>query len=192
MMDPLSPLGRSPELMNRQETVLLVVDLQERLLSTHPHAARTVWNARRLVDGATALDVPILATEQVPEKLGPTSAVLAEKIGTPIAKTAFSAAPSVLDSLQGGQVRHVLLVGIETHVCIAQTALDLIAEGFLPKIAVDAVGSRFAQDHEVALRRLEASDVGLTSTEAALFEWCETADDPAFRTISALAKETCG
>ncbi len=183
-----TPIGRSPELMNREETVLLVVDLQDRLLGVQPDAQRIVWNTGRLVDGATVLGVPILATEQVPEKLGPTSHAIADKIGTVIAKKAFSAAPSILESLQGGHVRHVLLVGIETHVCIAQTALDLVAEGFEPKIAVDAVGSRFAIDREVALKRLEASGVGLTTTEAALFEWCESAENPAFRAISALAK----
>jgi nicotinamidase-related amidase len=84
----------------------------------------------------------------------------------------------------------IMLCGIETHVCVMQTALDLAAAGFEPYVAVDAVGSRYAIDYEFALRRMEASGVILTTTEAAMFEWCRTADRPEFKKISALAKES--
>jgi nicotinamidase-related amidase len=79
--------------------------------------------------------------------------------------------------------------GIETHVCILQTGLDLAAAGFEPYVAVDAVGARHAVDHETALRRMEAAGVILTTTEMAMFEWCRTAGTPEFKTISGLAKE---
>jgi isochorismate hydrolase len=83
----------------------------------------------------------------------------------------------------------VLLCGIETHVCVGQTALDLLAAGFRVYIAVDAVAARSTLDHETALRRMESSGAVLTTTEAALFEWCIRAGTPEFRQISALAKE---
>lgn len=189
---PSDRLTRSPALVCRDDSALLVVDVQERLLTAQPDAERIVWNTRRLIDGATALGVAVCVTEQVPEKLGPTVAQLAERLPDPFTKTAFSAAAcdTLFDAWRGAGVRHVILAGIETHVCVAQTAFDLLAEGFEPLVAVDAVGSRFETDHRVALRRMESAAVGLTTTEAILFEWCETADDPAFRTISALAKET--
>ena len=184
-------LSRSPLLMNRAESALLVVDIQERLLPVQPEGPRVVWNARRLIDGATALDVRIAVTEHVPAKMGPTAPLLAERLPTPHTKAAFSgvACEELVRGWQDAGVRHVVLVGFETHVCIAQTALDLLSAGFEPKVVVDAVGSRFTIDHKTALKRLDASGVTLATTEAVLCEWCETSADPAFRTVSALTKE---
>lgn len=188
---PSQRLARSPDLMCRDDSALLVIDAQERLLAAQPDAGRIVWNAGRLIDGAKALGLAIAATEQVPDKLGPTAAPLADRLPPPIAKSDFSAAAceALVAAWREAGVRHVVLAGIETHVCVAQTAIDLVAEGFGPKVVVDAVGSRYEIDHATALRRLEAGAVTLTTTEAVLFEWCETAKDPAFRTISALAKD---
>jgi nicotinamidase-related amidase len=84
----------------------------------------------------------------------------------------------------------VLVAGIEAHVCVQQTVLDLLAEGFRVYVAADAIGSRHAIDLDIALRRLEASGAVLTTTEAALFEWCEVAGTPEFKQISALVRET--
>jgi nicotinamidase-related amidase len=83
----------------------------------------------------------------------------------------------------------VLVCGIETHVCIAQTAFDLTADGWLVYVAVDAVAARYAIDHETALRRMESTGIVLTTTEAAMFEWCRIAGTAEFKQISALAKE---
>jgi len=184
-------MARSPLLMNRSESALLVVDIQERLLPVQPEGQRVVWNARRLVDGAQALGVRTALTEHVPTKMGPTAPLLAERLPTPHTKAAFSSAAceALIQGWHDGGVRHVVLVGFETHVCIAQTALDLLSAGFEPKVVVDAVGSRFTIDYKTALRRLDASGVMLVTTEAVLCEWCETSADPAFRTISALTKE---
>ncbi len=184
-------LTRSPLLMNRAESALLVVDIQERLLPAQPQGTRVVWNARRLLDGAKALNVRVAGTEHVPAKMGPTAPLLAERLPEPHTKAAFScvACEELVQAWQDGGVRHVVLVGLETHICIAQTALDLLSAGFEPKVVVDAVGSRFTVDHKAALRRLDASGVTLVTTEAVLCEWCETSADPAFRTISALTKE---
>ncbi len=189
---PSQRLSRSPSLMSRDESALLVIDLQERLLAAQPDAKRIVWNTRRLLDGAKALGVATAATEQVPDKLGATAPELAERLPSPLTKQDFSAGmcEELLAGWRESGVRHVVLAGIETHVCVAQTALDLVAAGFEPQVAVDAVGSRYGIDHQTALRRFESQAVTRTTTEAVLFEWCETADDPAFKAISALAKET--
>jgi nicotinamidase-related amidase len=187
-----APLPRSPEMMNVGDTGLLVVDAQEKLLAVVPDAARIAWNCRRLLDAAAVLGVPRAATEQYPEKLGPTAAELRERLDPPpIAKLAFSGAgcgPSFDDWKRDNRYR-VLVCGIETHVCIQQTALDLSADGWLVYVAVDAVGTRHAIDHEIALRRMESAGVVLTTTEAAIFEWCRVAGTPQFKHISALAKE---
>lgn len=187
MIDPT----RSPELMDAASTALLVVDLQERLLAAQPHAQQLVWNAGRLLDAASTLSVKTIATEQVPDKLGPTVAEIARRIAGATPKQRFSAAAceGLVHGWHDAGVHAVAIVGIETHVCVAQSALDLIAAGFQVAVIADAVGSRFPADHEAALRRMESAGVAITTTEAAMFEWCQTADRPEFRAISALAKQ---
>jgi nicotinamidase-related amidase len=185
-------LPRCPELMNADETALLVVDAQEKLLAVVPGSARVVWNIRRLLDAAAVLGVPRAATEQYPEKLGPTAAVLAERIESTESKLAFSGAgcgPCCVDWKEAGIYR-VLVCGIETHVCIQQTAFDLLAWGYQVYVAVDAVTTRHAIDHDTALRRMESGGIVLTTTEAAMFEWCREAGTPEFKKISELAKES--
>lgn len=184
-------LPSSPELMSPDDTGLLVVDMQERFLNVIPESERLVWNARRLLDGAVALGVPAATTEQYPEKLGPTVAQLAEYLPDRPSKLAFSCGERgeiFADWAKAGRHR-VLICGIETHVCVQQTALDLLADGFRVYLAVDALGTRHAVDHEIALRRLEMSGATLTTVEAALFELCRVAGTPQFKKISKLAKE---
>ncbi len=190
--DRPAPLPRSPEMMRAHDTALLVVDAQERLLALVSGTARIVWNCRRLIDGARILGVRTAVTEQNPVKLGPTAPALAERLTeSRPSKMAFScgACGELFPPWQAEGVERVLLCGIETHVCVQQTALDLLAAGYRVYIAADAVGARGAYDHEIALRRMESSGATITTTEAALFEWCEQAGTPEFRQISALAKE---
>jgi len=189
--DQPSGLPRSPELMNREDSALLVVDAQEKLLALIPDGARIVWNIRRLLDAAAALHVPIAGTEQYPEKLSPTVPELKERLGPLPDKLCFSAAVcgEIFDAWTADSRFRVLVCGIETHVCVMQSALDLAAAGFAPYVAVDAVGARYPIDHKTALKRMESAGVVLTTTEATMFEWCRTAEVPEFKTISALAKE---
>ncbi len=191
---PEQPAGlpRSPELMRREDTALLIVDVQERLIVVEPGNKRIVWNIRRLLDGAKVLGVKAYATEQCPEKLGPTVAPLAERLETHSAsKLSFSCneCAEMFSEWRKAGIQRVLVCGIETHVCIQQTVLDLLAAGYQILLAVDAVGARHSIDHEIALRRMEASGALLTTTEAALFEWCARAGTAEFKEISALAKE---
>ncbi len=186
-------LPRSPEMMNADDTALLVVDVQENLVRLLPDRARIEWNVRRLLAGAAILGLPRRATEQYPEKLGPTAASLAKWLSEPaVAKLTFSCGScgSIFEQWQAEGRHRVLVCGIESHVCIQQTSLDLLAAGFRVYVPMDAVGTRHAVDHEAALRRLESSGVTLTSTESALFEWCRIAGTPEFKQIIELAKES--
>jgi nicotinamidase-related amidase len=190
--DEKSTLPRSPDLMSAEDSALLVVDAQVKLLEIIPQRARIVWNIRRLLDAANSLGVPIGATEQYPDRLSPTVPELRERLGTVPNKMCFSACVcgEIFEQWRADNRYRVLICGIEAHVCILQTALDLAAAGFEPYVAVDAIGARYAIDHEFALRRMESSGVTLTTTETAMFEWCRTADRPEFKKISALAKES--
>ncbi len=185
-------LPRSPERMTPADTALLVVDVQERLIPIEPYGERIVWNCGRLLDGAKALGVQVFATEQAPEKLGPTVATLAARLETPAAsKQSFSCGECghIFMNWREAGIYRVLICGIETHVCVQQTVLDLLASGFQVLVAADAVGARYTIDHRIALRRMEASGALLTTTESALFEWCGKSGTPEFKQISALAKE---
>jgi nicotinamidase-related amidase len=184
--------ARSPELMGADDTALLVVDVQEKLLPLVPRHASIAWNIRRLVDGATALGVPIYCTEQYPKGLGPTVAELTGKLPQRIAKLSFSSATcsEIVAALDADRRHKVLVVGIEAHVCIQQSVLDLLAGGFRAYVAVDAIGARHEIDYQTALRRMDSCGATLTTTETALFEWCREAGTPQFKTISALVRET--
>jgi nicotinamidase-related amidase len=170
---------------------LLVVDLQEKLLRAIQGRDRVLANSLLLVRIARILDVPVFATEQYPKGLGPTVDSLAELIPDRPAKTTFHAlaAPGIAEGLASAGVEHVTLAGIEAHVCIAQTALELLRLGYRVQVPADAVGSRFAIDREFALRRLEQAGVVITTTESAFFEWLGGAEHSKFKEISALVKE---
>jgi nicotinamidase-related amidase len=185
-------LLRSPELMNRDDAALLVVDMQQKLLPLIPGQRRLIWNVRRLIDGAQALSIAMAATEQYPQGLGPTVPELAQRLGTIPAKAAFSSCEcgEIFRAWRDQGIWKILVCGIETHVCVGQTVHDLLGEGFRVYVAADAVGARGPLDHEIALRRMDSSGATLTTTEAALFEWCGRAGSPEFKQISRLVKET--
>ncbi|MDA7980873.1 MAG: isochorismatase family protein [Pirellulales bacterium] len=186
------PFPRSPELMSRDDSALLVVDVQEKLIGLIPEHQRIVWNIGRLIDAAGILGVPVAGTEQYPQGLGETLPQLREKLPAWGEKRDFSClqCEDIFTQWRDAQVFNVLVVGIETHVCVLQTALDLLATGFHVHVAIDAVGSRFDTDRQTALRRLESSGATLSTTETAIFEWCATSTAPEFRQISKLVRET--
>ena len=180
--------------MSRGDTALLVVDVQEKLVSAIAQNARVVWNVRRLIDGAKILGLPVAATEQYPKGLGPTVAELAERLGPVTSKLTFSCGGCPESFLAFGEwrergVHKILICGTEAHVCVQQTVLDLLADAWRVYVATDAVGSRFDVDYRTALGRMDSAGATLTTTEAALFEWCEVAGTPEFKEISQLARE---
>lgn len=192
MMERSNIPPRSPELMCPEESALLVIDVQEKLVPHILAYQRVVWNIRRLLDAAKILQIPVVATEQYPKGLGPTVAPLRERLPEVAEKLMFSCREcwSAFEKLENLDRRCLLVTGIETHVCVQQTVLDLLAQGWRIYVAVDAVGSRYQIDYEVALRRMEMAGAILTTTEAALFEWCVQAGTPEFKAISQLARET--
>ena len=182
----------SPELMSAADTTLLVVDVQEKLIRLIAGHQRLVWNIRRLLDAAAALTLPALATEQYPQGLGGTVAELAGRLGPIPGKTSFSCCGSseLAEKLAATGRHRVLVVGIEAHVCVQQTVLDLLANGYWVSVAADAVGARYEVDYQFALRRMELAGAVLTTAEAAMFEWCRQSGTPEFKQISALVRES--
>jgi len=173
--------------LDRSTALLCVVDIQERLLPAIPAGPSVVAMASRLADAAALLGVRSVLTEQYPQGLGSTPPGLAAKLPPAIAKMAFSCCGcDAFTASIAADIESALLCGLETHICIQQTALDLLARGLTVFIAVDAVGSRQTLDHEIALRRLESSGALLTTSEAALFEWCRTAEAPQFQAVRRL------
>jgi nicotinamidase-related amidase len=180
-----------PTQLSAADTALLVIDLQEKLLPKIFNADLIERNTAFLIDAARLLTMPVLATEQYPKGLGPTVPCLAERLPHRPDKIAFSCAaiPSVIETLHREARPKVVLAGIETHVCVLHTVLDLLALDFRVYIAVDAVGSRYPIDHEVALRRLEQAGAILTTAEGVAFECVGGAGHPGFKGMSTLVQE---
>ena len=190
-MDETDRMLRSPELMSRDDTVLLVVDVQDKLIRLIPAWRRIVWNLRRLLDAARILNVPSLCSEQYPQGLGGTVAELATYFKNRTAKVSFSCVgcDDLRAQLETLDRPKVLVAGIEAHVCVQQTVLDLLGRGIQVYVAVDAVGARYDIDYQTALRRMDSAGATLTTTEAAMFEWCAAAGTPEFKQLSALVRE---
>jgi nicotinamidase-related amidase len=177
--------------MSAGDTGLLVIDVQEKLVPMILDAPALVRNIAFLVDGARLLDVPVQCTEQYPRGLGPTVAELAQRLPERPDKVAFSscAVPSVVEHFRRAARPKVVLAGIETHVCVLHTALDLLALDFRVYVAADAVGSRYRIDHDTALRRLEQAGAVLTTSEGCVFEWLGGSSHPRFRDASKLVQQ---
>ncbi len=182
--------ARSPELMSRQDTRLLIVDMQQRLLPVIPDRERLLANVALLARVAHLLGMPVSATQQYPQGLGPTDESLLEWICESADKVRFSAAGALpwMEEVSAERPK-VLIAGIETHVCVQQTVFDLLARGFSVYVAADATASRHDIDATHALTRMRDSGATVTTTEAALFEWSESADIDQFKQLSALVKE---
>lgn len=182
---------RSPHLLARETSALLVVDIQEKLIPAIDSSANVVAKSKQLTEAAAILGVPILVSEQYPRGLGKTVDALdlsnAEVVEE---KSMFSCreCQQIAGFLREKAIQTVLLCGIEAHVCVAQTAFDLLAAGFNVHIAVDAIGSRSSIDRETAISRLNLHGVTSTTVEAAIFEWCETSSAAEFKQISQLVK----
>ena len=170
-------------------SLLAIIDVQEKLLAAMPDAQRVVARCRRLAEAARLLGVSAVLTEQYPQGLGPTPTELASLLPPAAAKLAFSCSGCrAFDEAVASGVTAVVLAGLETHVCVAQTTFDLLAAGVGVFVAVDAVASRHSLDHDTALRRLEGAGAILTTSEAVLFEWCRTAEHPQFQAIRRLVR----
>jgi nicotinamidase-related amidase len=178
--------------LRRDRTGLVVVDIQERLLPSMWEHERALQNSLRLIRGAAILGVPVLATEQYRKGLGATVPQIAAAVPgfTPLEKLTFSScgAEGFTEALQAKNIRDVLLCGIETHVCVAQTCLDLLDSDFRVFVVADAVSSRAEQNHYIGLDRMRASGAIIVSTEMVLFELLGRAGSEEFKQILTLVK----
>ena len=175
--------------LKAESSILIVIDVQDKLLVKIPKAASLVRNAGFLLDAAQLLDVPFRATEQYPKGLGPTTGELARRLPQTLpAKTAFSCcgAGTFLEELEMLGRKNVVLAGMETHVFVAQTALDLLHAGLHVFLPVDALAARTTIDHDAALRRMEQAGAVPTTAEAVAFEWVGDSKHPHFKAVSQL------
>jgi len=183
---------RHPKLLAAENCVLLVVDIQEAFAPHIFEMDRVIERSRIMIEAAKLLQVPIVVTEQYPKGLGRTVAPLQEVLGQCkyYEKVTFSCFQdeTIKAALVAGGRRQVLMVGIECHVCIAQTAYDAMEIGIWPYLAVDAISSRRESDARTALERLGNDQVILTTVEAAILEMTQSSRHGEFRAISQLIK----
>jgi nicotinamidase-related amidase len=174
--------------LDRETSALLVIDFQSRLMPAIEDAAAVVANARRLLDAAELLGVPVLFTEQNADGLGPTMPELRSPGAGLFHKMTFDACrvPGFVDALPAG--RGLVVAGCETHVCVLQTVLGLLSAGRQVYLVRDAVGSRRAESKETAIHRLERHGAEIVTAEMVLFEWLRTAGDPRLRRIIDLVR----
>lgn len=179
-------------MMNRESGLLVIIDVQEKLAASILDIEPLVANVARLIDGARSLDVAVCATEHCPTSIGPTLALLAERLHDDeiLEKVHFSAAleENFQAHVKRLASRQILVCGTEAHVCVLQSALTLQAQGFETFLITDASSSRHASDRDAAFLRASQAGVQLVTTEMVLFEWMKRADIPEFRQVLALVK----
>ena len=179
-------------MLTQTDTAIIIVDVQDKLTAVIHNRELLVANLSKLVRGARALGLPIIWVEQVPDRMGPTIPELRELLAgsTPIPKRTFSCAgdPAFMKALQNTGRRTVLLAGIETHVCIAQTATDLADAGYQVCVVADAVSSRTPENRQIGLDIVRQGGGSITGVESLLFRLLGSADHPAFKEILRIVK----
>ena len=183
---------RSDKLLSQENAMLLVVDLQDAFLNHIKNINDVIERSCLMIKAAQLLEIPIVVTEQYPQGLGRTAETIQNVLGetTYYDKLAFGclADDTINSVVTKNQRQQIIVIGIETHVCISQTVHDLLAHNLLPFIATDAVSSRHKIDHKTALRRMQHAGATITTTEAALFEMMASSKHNVFRDISKLVK----
>ena len=179
-------------LLTKNNSFCLLIDLQEKLFPAIYEKEILLKNIEFLLNGLTELGTPIIATEQYPKGLGNTlgSIVKKNQVQKILEKTEFSAwlNPIIKQEIIKLDKKQVVLIGIESHICILQTALHMIKHGFEVFIPTDCVGSRSLANTQNALQRFQASGGIITNIESCLFEIMESSTNPHFKTISQLLK----
>ncbi len=179
-------------MLKQEETVLLFIDVQGRLHEIMPEKEMLDANLQRVIKGAQLLGIPVLVTEQIPEKLGPTNEPFKTMLddAKTIAKTAFSCCGDLkfLTELRALGKRQVILVGVETHVCVYQTAMDLLESEYEVFVVADAVSSRAVENKDLALQAMRDAGARILPLEAILFALLRDAADPRFKELLKLIK----
>ncbi len=182
-----------PKILDREKTALVIVDLQEAFRHPINDFAQIASRASTAVRGFLELDLPIIVTEQYPKGLGRTAEEILFSLPDDfefIEKTTFSSCGAVafVEKLRESKVSQIVLCGLETHICVNQTAHDLLSEAFEVHILTDAVASRFTQDKETALRKMQMNGVMPSTVEMALFELMRDSKHERFKEIQNLIK----
>lgn len=180
-------------MLDAANCILVVVDVQEAFASAIPDLDTVSTRIATMVRGAAILEIPIVVTEQYPKGLGRTVDAVSEALpdnAVTIEKTSFGAGgePAFASTVIEGKRRQALLCGIETHVCVNQTAQALREDGFEVHLLADCVSSRYEKDKAAGLKRMEQAGVMTSSVEMALFELMRDAKHPRFKEIQALVK----
>jgi nicotinamidase-related amidase len=178
--------------IRRADSLLLVVDIQQKLAPAIHDSERVVANSVRLLEGARHLGVPAFVSEQYVKGLGPSlEAIRAAAVDARFfEKTHFSCAaePGVIDLLRAAKRPQIILTGTEAHVCVLQTAFGLLAAGFEVYLVADAASSRTPENRSAAVERMRAAGIGIVTTEMVLFEWLHQAGTDDFRQLLPLIK----
>jgi nicotinamidase-related amidase len=181
-------------LIHAHDSCLIVIDMQERLVPAMQAPARTIRNARVLITAAHELAVPVLLTEQYPKGLGPTVPELARAAAAANAailpKMHFSCMedPGFAAAFKATGRRQAVIAGMEAHICVMQTAVSLMDQGYEVFVVTDATSSRTLESEKACLDRLQASGAGIVTTEMVVFEWLGRAGTPAFKALLPLIK----
>lgn len=183
------------DLLERSNAVLAVIDMQERLLNAFPEERRdsVMKHALIAVESAKILGLPVLVSEQYPKGLGPTAAAIRESLGdrfAPIEKLVFSCgrSPEFKEALERTGRRDVIIAGVESHVCVLQTVMDLVNDGYRVYVPADAVTSRRTLDWEMGLDLMKKAGATVGTTETFVFQLLERAGTDEFKAISKLLK----
>jgi nicotinamidase-related amidase len=175
-----------------ENSILVVIDIQESLARVMHGKDALFENLQRIIKGAGILDIPLIVTEQVPEKLGTTIPEISPLLGavSPIPKASFSCCGEdrFMRELDGMKRKQILVAGIESHVCVYQTTADLIRMGYEVHIVTDCISSRTAENRALGIERMKDGGATSTSTEMALFELMKIAGGDRFKKISRLVK----
>jgi nicotinamidase-related amidase len=186
-------MERHPTLLNRETSVLIVVDMQEPFLGAiHGRDALTA-NVRLLCEAARILKIPIIATEQYAERMGPVVPEIAAVLGeqtAPINKLSFSCAdsPGFQKALVAAGRHQIVICGVETHICVSQTAHDLLHAGYRVHVTADGVSSRTLEKHKIGMERIRDAQIKPCASEAVVYEWLREAGTPEFKEILNLVK----
>tara|TARA_B100000965_G_scaffold383584_1_gene382999 strand:- start:440 stop:1048 length:609 start_codon:yes stop_codon:yes gene_type:complete len=186
-------LDKNLNIILEDDTLLLILDMQEKLLSNIKGKKLLVFNIKKLIDACNLLNVRIAITEQNPLKLGKTlESILESKEYPKFEKMEFSCGKNknFLDYIEKNNFKNIIVCGIESHICILQTSIELIAKGFNILIPKDAIGSRNEIDNDTAFLRLVLSGAVASTTESIICELCKTSSRKEFKEISQILKNS--
>lgn len=183
----------SNNLCDIDDSCLMVVDIQERLTAAIPDkvSSRLTTNTLILLDAANRLEIPVITTAQYPKGLGPVEAQIKDRLpdaSVHYEKTSFSClgADGLKQHLAAINKKQIILAGIEAHICVLQSALDLSANNYDVFVVTDAIAARKLTSYDVAIVRLNKAGINIVNTESVLFEWLRDAAHPAFKPLSKL------